>query len=182
MVWMGIRIFSTPIRTGVLMGGSRQGLTQRCSCTQSLTAGCCGALRGRTGGSLRPCLHEQQGWGAAADSAAPQIPQCQKGWAALGEAQPVLGVSPRRGVLGAVIALISITWTMRRSFVTHSSVGMFWVGAALRAGAAHTQPGLFVWLCALEGTKAGKENVLGDLVQVPAVPLITGELLSLPTL
>lgn len=68
--------------------------------------------------------------------------------------------------------------------MAHSSVGMFWVGAALRAGCCpHSlQPGLFGWLCALEGSKAGKENVLGDLVQVPSVPLITGKLLSIPTL
>lgn len=84
---MGIRIYSIPTRTGVMMGGSRHGVTQRSFFTQSLTAGGCGALRGRIGGSLRPCWCVQQCWGATADPAAPQMPRCQKGWAALGEAQ-----------------------------------------------------------------------------------------------
>lgn len=51
-------------------------------------------------------------------------------------------------------------------------------------GAGHTlcSLGLFVWLPALEGTNAGKGAMLGDLVQVSSVPLITGKLLSIPTL
>lgn len=57
-------------------------------------------------------------------------------------AEAVLGFSPRRGVLRSVnplCSLISIAWAMlqRRSFVAHpahSSVGMFWVGAALSPG------------------------------------------------
>lgn len=63
----------------------------------------------------------------------------------------------------------------------HSSVGMFCVGAALSPVSGQgccSQGGL----CALEGTNAGKGAVLGDLLQVPSVPLITGKLLSIPTL
>lgn len=47
------------------------------------------------------------------------------------------------------------------------SVKLCWVHALQR--------GAFVWLCALEGTDAGKGAVLGDLVQFPSVPLIAGK-------
>lgn len=48
---------------------------------------------------------------------------------------------------------------------------------------AHSlQPWVFVCPPALEGTDAGKGAVLGDLVEVPSVPLITGKLLSISML
>lgn len=37
------------------------------------------------------------------------------------------------------------------------------------------QRGVFVWLCALEGTDAGEGAVLGDLVQFPSVPPVAGK-------
>lgn len=44
--------------------------------------------------------------------------------------------------------------------LSHVSVKLCWVHALQR--------GAFVWLCALEGTAAGKGAVLGDLVQFPS--------------
>lgn len=175
--WFGWEIGIFLYLQELMMAGSRQGITQRSFLHTEPPCRVLWGTEGKDGGSPRPCLHVQQGWGAAADSAAPQMPQCQKGWAALGEAQHMLAVSPRRAMLWSVTplcSLISITWTMlqRRSFVAHpahSSGGVFWVGAALSAGLL----GTLVCLHALEGTNAGKGAALGDLVQVPPVPLIT---------
>lgn len=73
---MGIRNYFIPARTGVMMGGSKWGITQRFFLH---TEPHCRVLWGTWGkdlGSLRPCLHVQQGWGAGPDSAAPQMPRC----------------------------------------------------------------------------------------------------------
>lgn len=78
---MEIRNSSVPARTRV-MGSSRHGVTQ----TRSFFTQC---LTGATGkkdhaGSQRLCLCVLHAWGAAADSAFPQMPRCQKGWATVG--------------------------------------------------------------------------------------------------
>lgn len=180
--WFGWELGIILYPQELMMAGSMQGVTQRSFLHTEQGCRVLWGTEGKDGGSPRPCLHVQRGWGAAADSAAPQMPQSQKGWAALGEAQHVLGVSPRRAVLWSVTplcSLISITWTSRGGALWHiqpipvegcSGWGLLSVQGCW-APSLHS--GLFVCLCALEGTNTGKGAVLGDLVQVPPVPLIT---------